>query len=76
MPEDRAERKRTLLVVDDALTRLSVEHRAVIVCAFYRGMSTREIADELGIPEETVKSRMHHGMRALRAALNGEGVGT
>jgi RNA polymerase sigma-70 factor (ECF subfamily) len=58
----------------DALSSLSLEHRAVIVHAYYGGRSTAEIARELDIPEGTVKSRMHYGLRALRLALQEKGV--
>jgi RNA polymerase sigma-70 factor (ECF subfamily) len=58
----------------DALSSLSLEHRAVIVHAYYGGRSTAEISRELGIPEGTVKSRMHYGLRALRLALQEKGV--
>jgi RNA polymerase sigma-70 factor (ECF subfamily) len=61
-------------LVADALTELSTEHRAVIVHAYYGGRSTREIALELDIPEGTVKSRLHYGLRALRLALQEKGV--
>ncbi len=61
-------------LVADALSSLSWDHRAVIVHAYYGGRSTAEIARELGIPEGTVKSRMHYGLRALRLALQEKGV--
>jgi RNA polymerase sigma-70 factor (ECF subfamily) len=61
-------------LVADALTALSAEHRAVIVHAYYGGRSTHEIARELDIPEGTVKSRLHYGLRALRLALQEKGV--
>jgi RNA polymerase sigma-70 factor (ECF subfamily) len=61
-------------LVADALAELSLEHRAVIVHAYYGGRSVAEIAHELDIPEGTVKSRMHYGLRALRLALQERGV--
>lgn len=61
-------------LVADALGRLSADHREVIVRAYYRGLSTHQIAAELDIPAGTVKSRMHYGMRALRLALQEMGV--
>ncbi|GAB3395281.1 sigma-70 family RNA polymerase sigma factor [Humibacter soli] len=61
-------------LVADALATLSLEHRAVVVHAYYGGRSTKEIAGMLGIPEGTVKSRMHYGLRALRLALQEKGV--
>jgi RNA polymerase sigma-70 factor (ECF subfamily) len=61
-------------LVADALAQLSVEHRAVIVHAYYGGRSVAEIARELEIPEGTVKSRLHYGLRALKLALQESGV--
>ena len=61
-------------LVRDALDGLSPNHRAVIVEAFFEGMTISEIAQKLGIPEGTVKSRIYYGMKALRAALEEEGV--
>ncbi|MGH8328691.1 MAG: sigma-70 family RNA polymerase sigma factor [Steroidobacteraceae bacterium] len=61
-------------LIADALAALTLEHRAVIVHAYYGGRSVAEIARELDIPEGTVKSRMHYGLRALRLALQEKGV--
>jgi RNA polymerase sigma-70 factor (ECF subfamily) len=61
-------------VVADALARLSDDHRAVLVCCYYRGMSVAEAARQLDIPEGTVKSRTHYALRALRLALEEMGV--
>ncbi len=62
------------MLVEEALTALSAEHRAVVVRAYYRGLSVAEMADELEIPPGTVKSRLHYGLRALRLALQERGV--
>jgi RNA polymerase sigma-70 factor (ECF subfamily) len=62
------------LLIEDALAALSPDHRAVIVAAYYGGRSTTQAAEELGIPEGTVKSRLHYGLRALRLALQERGV--
>jgi RNA polymerase sigma-70 factor (ECF subfamily) len=61
-------------VVADALSRLSEDHRAVLVCCYYRGMSVAEAARQLDVPEGTVKSRTHYALRALRLALEEMGV--
>lgn len=78
LPE-RAERDRTdalfeALLVEEALGGLAFEHRSVIVHSYYGGRSIAETARELGIPEGTVKSRLHYGLRALRLALQEKGV--
>jgi len=61
-------------LVSDALAQLSAEHRAVVVGAYYGGRSVAELAHEHQIPEGTVKSRLHYGLRALRLALQERGV--
>jgi RNA polymerase sigma-70 factor (ECF subfamily) len=62
------------ILLADALASLSPEHRAVIVDAYYLGRPLREVAERLGIPEGTVKSRLHYGVRALRLALEERGI--
>ena len=61
-------------MVADALSRLSDDHRAVLVCCYYRGMSVADAARQLDVPEGTVKSRTHYALRALRLALEEMGV--
>jgi RNA polymerase sigma-70 factor (ECF subfamily) len=62
------------LLVEEALAGLDYEHRAAIVYAYYGGCTIAEVARRLGIPEGTVKSRLHYGLRALRLALQEKGV--
>jgi RNA polymerase sigma-70 factor, ECF subfamily len=52
--------------------RLSIEHRAVVVLHHYLDLSIDEVAEVLGIPAATVRSRLHHAMRGLRAALDAD----
>jgi RNA polymerase sigma-70 factor (ECF subfamily) len=62
------------LLVAEALAALSEDHRVVIVRAYFGGRTTREVAEELNVPEGTVKSRLHYALRALRLALQEKGV--
>ncbi|MET1043257.1 MAG: sigma-70 family RNA polymerase sigma factor [Microbacteriaceae bacterium] len=62
------------LLIEEALASLDLDHRAVIVHAYYGGCSIAEVASLLGIPQGTVKSRLHYGLRALRLALQEKGV--
>ena len=62
------------MIVAEALTALTPEHRAVLVQTFYVGRSVAQAAAELGIPEGTVKSRAYYALRALRTALVERGV--
>ncbi len=59
-------------LLDAALRRLRPEWRAVIVLHYYLGMSLPEVAETLGIPIGTVKSRHHRSIQELRAALGAE----
>lgn len=61
-------------LVADALTRLSPDHRRVIVLCYFGGRSVAEAAAELGVPEGTVKSRTHYALRSLRLVLEEMGV--
>jgi RNA polymerase sigma-70 factor (ECF subfamily) len=71
---DRTDAVFEAMLVEEALATLGFEHRSVIVHAYYGGRSIAEVARELDIPEGTVKSRLHYGLRALRLALQEKGV--
>jgi RNA polymerase sigma-70 factor, ECF subfamily len=58
--------------LERAFRRLSVEHRAIVVLHHYLDLTVFEIADSLGVPVGTVKSRLFYAMRALRAALEAD----
>ena len=55
--------------VEEALRRIGDQHRRVLVETYLRGRPYAEVADELGVPEGTIKSRVYYGLRALRNAL-------
>ena len=52
--------------------RLSIDHRAVVVLHHYLDMPLDQIAETLGVPEGTARSRLHYAMRGLRAALDAD----
>jgi RNA polymerase sigma-70 factor (ECF subfamily) len=62
------------LLIADAMSQLSLEHRAVVWRSYYLGWTTAQIADDLQIAEGTVKSRLHYALRALRLTLQEMGV--
>ena len=56
--------------VRDVLSRLSPEHRAVLVLRDLEGLDEREAAAQLSVPEGTVKSRLHRARESFRKAWN------
>ena len=52
--------------------RLSIDHRVVVVLHHYLDLPLEEVADAVGVPIGTVRSRLHHAMRGLRAALEAD----
>ena len=56
------------------LDRLPPEQREVLVLKEFEGLKFREIAEIVGCPESTVKSRMYYGLNGVKAALIGEGI--
>ncbi len=55
--------------VEEAMRRIGEDHRRVLVETHYRGRPYAEVAEELGVPEGTVKSRVYYGLKALRVVL-------
>ncbi len=58
--------------LERAFRRLSPEHRTVLVLQYHLGYSLEQIADTLGIPAGTVRSRIHHAKRHMRAAIDAD----
>ncbi len=62
------------MAVGDALDSLSENHGAVLRMYYEEDLSQPQIADRLGIPLGTVKTRTHHALRALRRELEERAV--
>jgi RNA polymerase sigma-70 factor (ECF subfamily) len=63
-PEDAAR-------IRACLDGLSADHREVLVLRFFGGLSYEDIADIVGSPLGTVRSRLHHAKKALGQAMRG-----
>jgi RNA polymerase sigma-70 factor (ECF subfamily) len=68
-PDDVLAHSRLPDDVQAALAALPVDYRAVVVLCDVVGLDYAEIADNLGIPPGTVRSRIHRGRAQLRKAL-------
>lgn len=73
-PGRSAEREQLARAVRRALQSLPAEQREVVLLKEYEGLKFREIAEIVGCPESTVKSRMYYGLNGVRAALEGQGI--
>lgn len=62
------------LIVHEALGALSSAHGEVLRLAQAEGLTQSQIAERLGLPVGTVKTRMFYGMQALRGALAERGI--
>jgi len=61
-------------LVEQAMSTLSEEQRTAIVLKEYHGLTFQEIADVLGCPLSTVKTRLYQGLSVLRRELERRGV--
>ncbi len=73
-PSAALERDECRRVIRNALRTLSPEQREVLVLKEFEGLKFKEIADILGCPESTVKSRMYYGLTALKSELSRQGI--
>jgi RNA polymerase sigma-70 factor (ECF subfamily) len=70
-PDDQLHHQKLHDTLIEAMRRLSPEHRAVVDLTYFHGMGYREIAEIVGCPVDTVKTRMFHARRRLRQAIPG-----
>src|SRR3954452_25455466 len=68
--EDLVARKDMTRVVERAMARLPEEQRTAIVLKEYHGLTFQEIADLVGCPLSTVKTRLYQGLSVLRRELD------
>jgi len=71
-PEQRRSDGETRAALTHALDMLSSEHRSVLVLTYFHDLPYAEIAQIMSCPIDTVKTRVFHARRRLRALLSGE----
>jgi RNA polymerase sigma-70 factor (ECF subfamily) len=74
MPDQRAQANGMSRLLARLMQQLTFEHREILHLAYYQEFSVQEIADALGLPPNTVKTRMFYARQRLKALLTQSGV--
>jgi RNA polymerase sigma-70 factor (ECF subfamily) len=70
-PDEELGHRRLRAALMVAMDGLSLDHRAVVDLTYFHDLGYREIAEIVGCPVDTVKTRMFHARRRLRKAMSG-----
>lgn len=70
-PDEVLHQSRRHVALRTAMEELTVDHRAVLDLTYFHGLGYREIAEIVGCPVDTVKTRMFHARRKLKRVLVG-----
>jgi RNA polymerase sigma-70 factor (ECF subfamily) len=73
-PETSTQKRDKGAILRRCLTALSAEHREIIDLVYYHEKSVEEVAQIVGIPENTVKTRMFYARKRLSELLKRAGV--
>jgi RNA polymerase sigma-70 factor (ECF subfamily) len=73
-PEVALEKKDKSAEIRKCLAKLSAEHREIIDLVYYHEKSVEEVAQVVGIPENTVKTRMFYARKRLAELLKAAGI--
>jgi RNA polymerase sigma-70 factor, ECF subfamily len=73
-PEVALAKKDRSAVIRKCLTGLSAEHREIIDLVYYHEKSVEEVAEIVGIPENTVKTRMFYARKKMAEMLKAAGI--
>ncbi|NUP04788.1 MAG: RNA polymerase sigma factor [Polyangiaceae bacterium] len=71
-PDTQNERRQLAERLASALDKLSFDHRTVVVLCEVEELTSVEAAQVLGVPEGTVRTRLHHAKKKLRSYLEGD----
>ena len=73
-PDVTLEKKDKSALIRKCLEGLSAEHREIVDLVYYHEKSVEEVAEIVGIPENTVKTRMFYARKKLSELLKAAGV--
>ena len=71
-PDELLQNSRSHDALVEAMNQLSSDHRAVVDLTYFHGLGYREIAEIMGCPVDTVKTRMFHARRKLKCVIQGD----
>lgn len=74
-PEQIQRRKELASLLTRALDALPLDQRVAFVLCEVEERTSREVAEIVGVPEGTVRTRLHHAKKKLREQLSQEGIG-
>jgi RNA polymerase sigma-70 factor (ECF subfamily) len=73
-PDVTLEKKDKSALIRKCLEGLSAEHREIVDLVYYHEKSVEEVAEIVGIPENTVKTRMFYARKKLAELLKAQGI--
>jgi RNA polymerase sigma-70 factor (ECF subfamily) len=73
-PEVSMQKKQRNSILAECLTQLSAAHREIIDLVYYHEKSIDEVAEIIGVPQNTVKTRMFYARKRISELMNGKGV--
>jgi RNA polymerase sigma-70 factor (ECF subfamily) len=73
-PEVSIQKKQQTAVLRDCLTQLSPAHREIIDLVYYHEKSIDEVAQIIGVPQNTVKTRMFYARKRIGELLSAKGL--
>jgi RNA polymerase sigma-70 factor (ECF subfamily) len=74
IPDVTLEKKQKADIIRKCLSGLSNEHREIVDLVYYHEKSVEEVAEIVGIPEATVKTRMFYARKKLAELLKAQGI--
>jgi RNA polymerase sigma-70 factor (ECF subfamily) len=73
-PEVMVQKKQRSSILAECLTQLSAAHREIIDLVYYHEKSIDEVAEIIGVPQNTVKTRMFYARKRIAELMNGKGL--
>jgi RNA polymerase sigma-70 factor (ECF subfamily) len=71
-PDELLHNSRSHDALVEVMSQLSSDHRAVVDLTYFHGLGYREIAEIMGCPIDTVKTRMFHARRKMKQVIAGD----